>query len=125
MRGFSIDKIKELERPDPDIKAGNMIGRFMLFYHKFKEQTPDDPLALMSPHYHFLLTWEEAQAIIDCFDATPTLHEDMQDISSKLSEQLKWQAKTLIPLEEYEAHQEKVVKKAFDLGFDGCPAGVA
>ena len=93
---------QECGRSDPDIKAGNAIGRFMLFYRKIKDQIPEDP-----PHYHFLLTWEEAQAIIDCFDDTPTLHADMQDVSGKLSEQLKWQART------------------FNAGFDGCSAGVA
>ncbi len=41
MRGFSIDELKE--RPDPDIKAGNAIGRFMLFYRKIKDQIPDEP----------------------------------------------------------------------------------
>lgn len=90
MRGFSIDEIKNIERPDPDIKAGNAIGRFMLFYRKIRDQIPDE-----LRHYHFLLTWQEAQKIIDCFDATPTLHADMQDISGKLSNQLLHQARGL------------------------------
>ena len=46
-------------KPDPDIKAGNAIGRFMLFYRKIRDQIPSEPR-----HYNFLLTWDEAQAII-------------------------------------------------------------
>jgi len=71
---------------DLDVKTGNIIGRFRLFFRKIKHTLTDEP------HYYFMLTWGEAQSIIDCFDDTPTLHADMLGISAKLSEQLKWQA---------------------------------
>ena len=74
---------------DPDVKTGNTIGRFMLFFRKTKHILTDES------HYYLMLTWEEIQALIDTCDdlsGTYTEHVDFNKLASKLSEQLKWQA---------------------------------
>lgn len=71
---------------EPDVKTANIVGRFSLWLRKIKHTLTDEP------HYYFMLTWEEAQKIIDVMDPMSPIIPETPDISAKMSEQLKWQA---------------------------------
>lgn len=85
---------------DPDMEIGNIPG-FLLFLKKVKHTLTDEH------HYHFMLTWEEAQQVIDHMDNIPAKIAGTHDISAKVSEQLKVQAKTLVRTDKFPEEEQQ------------------
>jgi len=88
----------------PDKETGTIIARFMLFLKKVKHTLTDEH------HYHFMLTWEEAQQIIDHMDNIPAKVPGTHDISAKVSEQLKVQGKTLVKIDKFSEEEQQHLK---------------